>query len=57
VSYRFEKESGDGLFAMGMIGLCIGIGFVASALVSLYLSRRIGLGPDSPVTSEPGLVK
>jgi hypothetical protein len=43
VSGRFEKESAQELFALGMIGASIGAGFIASAAVSLFLSRRLGL--------------
>jgi hypothetical protein len=55
VSFRFDAETGEGLFAMGAIGLCLGAGFVASALVSAYLSRRLGLWrPDAgPTPGEP----
>jgi hypothetical protein len=49
VSGRFEGESGQSLFAMGMIAFCIGGGFIVSAGVSLFLTRRLGLwqGPSS----------
>ena len=36
-------EGGNGLFAMGAIGLSIGAGFIASAFISLFLSRRLGM--------------
>jgi hypothetical protein len=42
VATRFSKEAGDGMFAIGMIALCIGLGFIASAIVSLVLTRRLG---------------
>lgn len=42
VSLRHGDE-GQGLFALGAIALCLGIGFIASAGVSLFLSRRLGL--------------
>lgn len=45
VSGRFTGEAGRELFAMGVITLCIGLGFVASAAVSIVLSRRLGLWP------------
>ncbi len=48
VSGRFEKESAQELFALGMIGASIGVGFIASAAVSIFLSRRLGLGPGQP---------
>ena len=31
------------MFALGMIGVSIGVGFIASAVVSMVLSRRLGL--------------
>lgn len=57
VSFRLEKEASAGLFALGAIGLCVGAGFVASALVSIYLSRRLGPSGDPSLPPEPGLVK
>jgi hypothetical protein len=60
LSLRFDRDSSDGLFALGAIALCVGAGFIASAAVSLKLSRRLGLwqegdGP-SPV-DDSGLVR
>jgi hypothetical protein len=43
VSMRYTDDSGEGLFALGAIALCIGGGFIGSALVTLFLSRRLGL--------------
>lgn len=43
VSFRFDRGTAADLFAMGTIGLCIGGGFIASALVSLFMSRRLGV--------------
>jgi hypothetical protein len=45
VSARFEEETAQGLFALGAIGVALGLGFVAAAAVSLLLSRRLGLWP------------
>jgi ABC-type multidrug transport system fused ATPase/permease subunit len=42
VSGRFDQETNQGLFAMGVIGFCVGVGFIASALISLVLTRRLG---------------
>ena len=58
MSGRFEKESAQELFALGMIGASIGVGFIASAIVSFYLSRRLGLwqGPAGR-PDEPGIVR
>jgi hypothetical protein len=42
VSSRFS-EIGSVIFAQGIVILSIGIGFVASAAVSLLLSKRLGL--------------
>ena len=43
VSFRFDRGTAADLFAMGTIGLCIGGGFIASALVSLFMSRKLGV--------------
>jgi hypothetical protein len=43
LSLRFTGENGQGFFALGAIGLCVGAGFIASAAVSLTLSRRLGM--------------
>jgi hypothetical protein len=42
VSFRFDRETAADLFAMGTIGFCIGGGFIASALISLFMSRKLG---------------
>jgi len=42
ISTRFTKDAADGLFAIGVIALCIGLGFIASAIISLVLTRRLG---------------
>jgi hypothetical protein len=47
VSGRFDAESSRALFAMGVIALCVGGGFIVSAIVSLVLSRRLGLWPGT----------
>lgn len=46
LSAVFEKDASQGLFALGAIALCLGAGFIASAFVSLKLSRRLGLWED-----------
>lgn len=46
VSGRFEKEAAQELFALGMIALSLGAGFIVSAFVSIILSRRLGLWKD-----------
>jgi hypothetical protein len=43
VSFRLDGETAQGLFVLGAIGFCVGAGFIASAAVSLALSRRLGL--------------
>jgi len=43
VSGRFDKETAQELFALGMIGVSVGVGFIVSAAVSIFLSRRLGL--------------
>ena len=41
VSDQFDKETAQGLSAMGVIALSVGVGFLASAAVSIFLSRRL----------------
>jgi hypothetical protein len=43
VSTRFSGDNAQGVFAMGVIAFCVGAGFIASALISFALSRRLGL--------------
>ena len=61
VSLRIPGESGQGLFAMGVIAFCTGGGFIASALVSTLLARRFDLTePSRPTFSagdEPGMMR
>lgn len=52
VSLRFTGESAQGLFALGVIGFCIGGGFVGSAAVSLMLSKRLGVWDRPNGTAE-----
>lgn len=52
LSAVFEKDASQGLFALGAIALCVGVGFIASAAVSLKLSHRLGLWEDSGVPPE-----
>lgn len=52
LSAVFEKDSSQGLFAFGAIALCVGAGFIASAAVSLKLSRRLGLWEDGGAPPE-----
>jgi small-conductance mechanosensitive channel len=42
-SARFSDEASRALFALGVIALCIGGGFIGSGLVSVALSRRLGV--------------
>lgn len=51
VSLRLDADAAEELFALGVIAFCIGVGFVASAGISLFLSRRLGLWQD-PKASE-----
>lgn len=52
LSAAFEKDSSQGLFALGAIALCVGAGFIASAAVSFKLSRRLGLWEDGGAPPE-----
>jgi hypothetical protein len=55
-STRFSAAEGGPLFALGMIALSIGLGFIASAAVSIFLSKRLGLlqanGDDALTAAE-----
>lgn len=54
VSWRLGGDSGEGLFALGVVAFCVGSGFVASALVSWKLSESLGLwNREKPSGSEP----
>jgi len=56
VSNGYKDETGQGLYTLGVIGLCVGGGFVISAAVSLFLSRRLGIwqapNPDRDDTEQ-----
>jgi hypothetical protein len=45
-------EAKQPLYAMGVLGLMFGIGFVLSAIVSYVLSQRLGLLETKPVAGE-----
>ena len=53
VSLRFDGGSAHGFFAMGVIAFCVGAGFVASALVSVLMSRRLGLFENTQAHEKP----
>lgn len=55
VSLRFVGEGVDGFYVLGVIGLCIGGGFIGSAAVSILLSRRLGLWQNENDSSQRGL--
>ena len=52
VSRSIEKTVSQPLFAMGVLALSIGIGFVISAIVSYVLSRRLGLWETAAPTAD-----
>jgi len=43
VSSGIDKEAAQPLHALGVVALCVGIGFVLSAVLSFILSRRLKL--------------
>jgi hypothetical protein len=43
MSGRLDPESSKEIFGLGMVAFCVGAGFVASAVISLILSRRLGV--------------
>jgi len=50
VSFNVDKEAAQPMSALGIIALCVGLGFVLSAVVSYILSRRLKLFevPETP---------
>ena len=52
VSGSIEKDVAQPLFAMGILAISIGAGFVLSAIVSFILSRKLGLWEPPPVPAE-----
>ncbi len=51
VSRNVEKTVSQPLFAMGILALSIGVGFVISAIVAYILSRKLGLLEPATSTS------
>ena len=48
-------EVGEPMFALGAVGLAVGVGFVVSALISYLISWRLGLvTPGSARTADAG---
>jgi len=43
VGSRITDESAEPLRALGVLGVALGIGFVVSAVISYFISRRLGL--------------
>lgn len=50
LSGQFDEESAEGFFALGVVALSLGLGFLGSAAVSIWLSRRLGLW-EGPVAA------
>jgi len=50
VSGRVNNDAAQPIFAMGILAVALGIGFVLSALVSYAMSRRLGLIEAAHVT-------
>ena len=59
VAGRFDKEAAQEMSALGLIGLSIGVGFIVSAAVSIFLSRRLGLwqSPLGERVDDSGVVR
>jgi hypothetical protein len=43
VSGRFADDASQPLHALGVLGIALGLGFVASAIISFVISHRLGL--------------
>jgi len=58
VSFRFGRGGGQELFAIGIIALCVGFGFIGSGVISMLVSRRLGVWQAPPAEAEDsGLVR
>ena len=62
VSLRFSGEVSYAFFAFGVIGFCVGAGFIGSAIVSMTLSKRLGTWDRSgsetgTAPDEPGVMR
>jgi hypothetical protein len=55
VSRRVVEEFAQGLYVMGVVATALGVGFVLSAVVAYFLSKRLGLvEPVNVSTAEAG---
>ena len=52
VSGRVINEAAQPIFAMGVLAVALGVGFVLSAVVSYVLSRRLGLFDNSAAAGD-----
>lgn len=52
VSWISEKDVASALSGIGVLGIAVGIGFLASAGLSLILSRRLGLWSAPPAMTD-----
>ena len=58
VSLRFKGETSEAFFAMGVIAFFLGIGFIASGVVAMRLSRRLATGEGAGLpASDEGLMR
>ncbi len=55
VSGRVTEDASQPLHALGVLGIALGLGFVASAIISYVISRRLGLiePPAAPSQQHP----
>jgi hypothetical protein len=58
VSGRVANDVSQGIQALGVLGIALGLGFVISAIISFVISRKLGLiepSPQAPRPAEPGV--
>jgi hypothetical protein len=53
LSTQVTGAATDPLHALGVLALALGLGFVASAIISYFISRRLGLIPTAPRPEAP----
>jgi hypothetical protein len=57
VSGRLHPDVGGSISTLGVLALCGGLGFAASAVVAWIVSRRLGVLPVSEVEAETGSLR
>jgi hypothetical protein len=57
VSGTLPAEVVSSFSTMGVLAICAGLGFAASAVVAWVVSRKLGILPDGPIETETELIR